>query len=191
MPGKGQRSQRAKNKRKHFLRKIGQAISNLVAVLVSDLWAMAGKNGTVFEFANWPPFWMCHSDRTGCWTRVSPNRKEAISSISAQFHHMPERYERVRVGWDCAKVKGHVELNIQNPRVKTLSYDFPKLHHSNPSSFRGNVHLRQFKKGDLGHSKVTWRHTKVKVWKIEGASKVPLCPKYGAILASIHGITAF
>ena len=31
---------------------IGQAISNLVAVLVSDLWAMAGEN--VF-FNNWPP----------------------------------------------------------------------------------------------------------------------------------------
>ena len=34
--------------------KIGRAISNLVAVLVSDLWAMAGENGTVF-FNNWPP----------------------------------------------------------------------------------------------------------------------------------------
>ena len=33
---------------------IGRAISNLVAVLVSDLWAMAGKNGTVF-FNKWPP----------------------------------------------------------------------------------------------------------------------------------------
>ena len=26
---------------------------------------------------------------------------------------MPERYERVRVGWHCAKVKGHAELKIQ------------------------------------------------------------------------------
>ena len=34
---------------------LGQAISNLVGVLVSDLWAMAGKNGTVFD-NNWPPF---------------------------------------------------------------------------------------------------------------------------------------
>ena len=68
----------------------------LVAVLVSDLWAMAGKNGTVF-FNNWPPSWMCHSDRTGCWTWVSPHRKEAISLISAQFYHMPGRYER---GWE-------------------------------------------------------------------------------------------
>ena len=75
--GKGQRSHRAKNRRKHFLRKIGQAISNMVAVLVSDLWAMAGKNGTVFD-NNWPPFWMCHSDRTGarltkvCWLLTIP-----------------------------------------------------------------------------------------------------------------------
>ena len=53
--GQSQRSHRSKNRRKHFRRKIGQAISNLVAVLVSDLWAMAGKNGTVFD-NNWPPF---------------------------------------------------------------------------------------------------------------------------------------
>ena len=69
---------------------------------------------------------------------------------SRRFWHnsiiMPERYERVRVVWHCAKVKGYAELKIENPRVKTLSYDFPKLHHFNPSSFRGNVHLCQFKK---------------------------------------------
>ena len=46
--GKGQRSHKAKNRRIHFRGEIGQAISNLVAVLVSDLWAMAGENGTVF-----------------------------------------------------------------------------------------------------------------------------------------------
>ena len=51
--GKGQRSRRAKKRRKHFFWKIGRANSNLVAVLVSDLWAMAGKNGTVFE-NKWP-----------------------------------------------------------------------------------------------------------------------------------------
>ena len=107
--GKGQRSHKAKNRRKHFRGKIGRAISNLVAVLVSDLWAMAGKNGTVF-FNNWPPSWMCHSDRTGCWTWVSPHRKEAMSLISAQFYHMPGRYERVCVGWHCAKVKGHARV---------------------------------------------------------------------------------
>ena len=43
-----------KKRRKHFRGEIGRAISNLVAVLVSDLWAIAGKNGTVF-FNNWPP----------------------------------------------------------------------------------------------------------------------------------------
>ena len=42
--GKGQRSHKAKNRRKHFRGEIGRAISNLVAVLVSDLWATAGKN---------------------------------------------------------------------------------------------------------------------------------------------------
>ena len=42
--GKGQRSHKAKNRRKHFRGEIGRAISNLVAVLVLDLWAMAGKN---------------------------------------------------------------------------------------------------------------------------------------------------
>ena len=48
VPGKGQRSHKAKKRRKHFRGKIGRDISNLVAVLVSDLWPMAGKNGTVF-----------------------------------------------------------------------------------------------------------------------------------------------
>ena len=32
---------------------------------------------------------------------------------SMQFCHMPERYERVLVGWHCAKVKGRVELKIE------------------------------------------------------------------------------
>ena len=59
---------------------------------------------------------------------------------------MAERYERVRVGWHCAKVKDHAELKIEKPRVKTSSYHFPKLHHSNPNSFSGNVHLGQLKK---------------------------------------------
>ena len=98
---------------------------------------------------------MCHSDRTGCSTRVSSNRKEANSSIAAQLHHMPERYERVSVGWHCAKVKGHAELKINKPRVKTLSYDLAELHHSNSNSVRANVHLCQFKKNGLGHRKVT------------------------------------
>ena len=73
------------------------------------------------------PSWMYHSDQTGCWTCVSPNRKEAISSISAQFYHMAERYERARFGWHCAKLNGHAELKIEKSRVKTSSYYFPKF----------------------------------------------------------------
>ena len=66
-----------------------------------------------------------------------------MSLISAQFYNMPGRYERVCVGWHCAKVKGHAELKIEKSRVKTFIYDFPKLHHCIPNSFGGNVHLRQ------------------------------------------------
>ena len=53
------------------------------------------------------------------------------------------------------KVQGHAELEIEKPRVKTLSYDFPKLQHSKTNSFCANVHLRQsfFKNGE-GHKKV-------------------------------------
>ena len=32
---------------------------------------------------------------------------------SGRFYDMTDRYERVRVGWHCAKVKGHAELNIE------------------------------------------------------------------------------
>ena len=49
----------------------------------------------------------------------------------------------VLIGWHCAKVQGHAELEIEKPRVKPLSYDFPKLHHSKTKSFCANVHLRQ------------------------------------------------
>ena len=51
---------------------------------------------------------------------------------------MPERYERVPVGWHCGKVKGHAGMKIDKI-VKTFSYDFLKLHHSNPKGFGGNV----------------------------------------------------
>ena len=44
---------------------------------------------------------------------ISPHRKEAILLISAQFYHMPGRYERGCVGWHCAKVKGQAELKIE------------------------------------------------------------------------------
>ena len=181
--GKGRRSYKAKNRRKHFRGKIGRAISNLVAVLVSDIWAMAGKNGTVF-FNNWPPSWMWHSDRTGCWTWVSPHRKEAISLISAQFYHMPGRYERVCVGWHCAKVKGHAELKIEKSRVKTFIV---------PNSFGANVHLRKIL---LKTVKVIERSRDVtqgsKVEKSKGRRRcLCLCTKYGAIPTIISGVTAF
>ena len=53
------------------------------------------------------------------------------------------------------KVQGHAELEIEKPRVKTLSYDFPKLQHSKPNSFCANVHLRQsFLKNVEGHTNV-------------------------------------
>ena len=48
---------------------------------------------------------------------VIQTEKEAISSISAQIHHMLESYESVR---KCANVKGRVELKID----KTQSKDF-------------------------------------------------------------------
>ena len=70
-------------------------------------------------------------------------------SISAQFYHMPERHERVLVRRHCAKVKGHAELKIEKLRVKTLSYDFPKLHHSKTKSF-----CAKFLKNGEGHKKV-------------------------------------
>ena len=46
----------------------------------------------------------------------TPNWKEAILSISIQFCYMPEGYKRVLVGWHCAKVKGYVELKIEQPQ---------------------------------------------------------------------------
>ena len=57
---------------------------------------------------------MRHSDRTG----VSPNKIEAISSISAQFRHMPERYDRVRVGWHCAKAPYMVQFRPLFPELR-------------------------------------------------------------------------
>ena len=89
---------------------------------------------------------MCYSDWTDYWTWVSPNRKEAISLISAQFYHYARKIRKGSRRLHSAKVKGHAELKIEKPRVKTLIYDFPKLHHSSPNSFDANVHLRHFKK---------------------------------------------
>ena len=53
------------------------------------------------------------------------------------------KMQGVLIGWHCAKVQGHAELEIEKPRVKTLSYDFPKLQNSKTNSFCANVHLRQ------------------------------------------------
>ena len=41
-------------------------------------------------------------------------------SILEQIHHMPERYERVLIGWYCAKVKGRGELKIDKSQNKDL-----------------------------------------------------------------------
>ena len=58
---------------------------------------------------------------------------------SRRFRHntiiMAERYERVPVGWHCAKVTGHAGLKIETPKVKTSSYHVTKLYHSNRNSF--------------------------------------------------------
>ena len=100
-----------------------------------------------------------------------------MSLISAQFCNMPGRYERVCVGWHCAKVKGHAELKIEKSRVKTFIYDFPKLHHSSPNSFGGNVHLRQI---FLKTVKVIERSRDVtprsKVKKSKGRPRSPCAP---------------
>ena len=54
--GKGQRSHKAKNRRKHFRGEIGRAISNLVAVLVSD-----GAIQAIFLQLSWSQHKLAHS----------------------------------------------------------------------------------------------------------------------------------
>ena len=75
------------------------------------------------------------------------------------------------------KVQGHAELEIEKPRVKTLSYDFPKLHHSSPNSFGANVHLRKLL---LKTVKVIERSRDVtprsKVEKSKGRPRSPCAP---------------
>ena len=71
---------------------------------------MAGKNGTFFTIGR---HLECAIQTELVVELELGYRKEAISSISAQFHYTPERYERVRVGWHCVKVKGHAELKIK------------------------------------------------------------------------------
>ena len=43
----------------------------------------------------------------------------------------------------CGGGGGVTSVMVEKPRVKTLSYDFPKLQHSKSNSFCANVHLRQ------------------------------------------------
>ena len=42
---------------------------------------------------------------------------------------MPGRYERVCVGWHCAKVKGHAELTPCTPNMGQFQPLFPELRH--------------------------------------------------------------
>ena len=37
-----------------------------------------------------------------------------------QGHAELDKYKRVLIGWHCDKVQGHVELEIEKSRVKTL-----------------------------------------------------------------------
>ena len=65
-----------------------------------------------------------------------------------QGHAELERYKRVLIGWHCDKVQGHAELEIEKPsgRVKTLplvKISPNYTYHSNPNSFCANFHLRQ------------------------------------------------
>ena len=53
-----------------------------------------------------------------------------------------------------------------------------------------SIYAKVLENGE-GHKKVMWRHTKVKVSKIEGAPMVPLCLKFGAIPTIIYKVTAF
>ena len=79
---------------------------------------------------------------------------------------MPGRYERVRVGSHCAKVKGHAELKIEKSRVKT-----------SPNSFGANVHLH---KKNVKTVKVIERSRDVtprsKVEKSKGRPRSPCAP---------------
>ena len=71
---------------------------------------------------------------------------------------MPERYERVRVGLHCAKVKGHAELKI----VKTLVTISPNYIIPTPIVSVLTSTYAKLKKNGLGHRKVTSRHKRSK-----------------------------
>ena len=63
---------------------------------------------------------------------------------------MPESYERVLVGWQCAKVKGCVELKIDKPQSKDLFHLHPNL--KRLRSLKGHVtsYQGQSKKNQRG-----------------------------------------
>ena len=104
---------------------------------------------------------------------------------------MPESYKNLLVRWHCAKVKGHAELKIEKNTVKTFIYDSPKLHHSNPNSFGANVHLCPNLKKKPVHVIERSRDVSPRSGYIEGAPKVPLCLKFGAISTIIYKVMAF
>ena len=88
--------------------------------LVSKIWTGTDQNGTFFDNKIIGVHLECAIQVEMVLeleSGVSSNRKEAISSILAQIHHMQESYERVR---KCAMVKGRVELKIDKPRSKDL-----------------------------------------------------------------------
>ena len=97
----------------------------------------------------------------------------------------------VLIGWHCAKVQGHAELEIEKPRVKTLSYDFPKLQHSKTNSFCANVHLRQSFWKTVKVTKRSRDVTPRSKYQKSKESMVPLCLKFGAIPTIIYKVTAF
>ena len=107
LTSKGQRSHKAKNRRKHFWRSYTSSQINLVAVLVSGLWAMAGdkwhsrfNNGRHLECAIQTELVveleLALIERMQC-------RRFAILSYARKIR-------KGLVGWHCAKVKGHAEL---------------------------------------------------------------------------------
>ena len=90
---------------------------------------MAGKNGTVF------------------FTTIGRHLECAIQTeLVIELNLALIERKQSRRFRHCAMAKGHAELKIEKPRVKTLSYDFPRLHHSNTNSFHANIHLCQMLK---------------------------------------------
>ena len=80
------------------------------------------------------------------WARCPGMRGDWLNWLGFGFGTIVSyaiKIQGVLIGWHCAKVQGHAELEIEKPRVKTLSNDFPKLYHFKTNNFCANVHLRQ------------------------------------------------